>query len=147
MNLLQMTAGAIGIVNPSQPATLVRSKGYTIVQSGRQTPAYESPVPIRAQVQDLTQRDIQHLNSLNIQGSQKTIFFSGEVSAISRVAQKGGDIIGLLDGRVWLTTAVLEQWPDWCHVAVTQQTDLGLPFFPSLRFNDARNSQYVPLAF
>ena len=34
MNLLQMTAGAIGIVNPSQPATLVRSKGYTIVQSG-----------------------------------------------------------------------------------------------------------------
>lgn len=146
MNIHNLVRGAIGSINPDTAATLYRSSGYATSPDGKQVPQYAPPATVRAQVQDLNQRDIQHLLSLNVQGSQRVIYLNGALNGIVRVQSKGGDLVVLGNGEVWLVTAVLEQWPDWCKVAVTLQDEDSVPFFPMLKFNDARNSQYVPLA-
>jgi hypothetical protein len=72
-------------------------------------------------VQDLSQKDIRQLDALNIQGSQRTVYLNGEVNAVVRFSQSGGDLITTQDGTLWLTTAVLEAWPDWTKIAITLQ--------------------------
>lgn len=116
----------IRAVNPNRYATLSLSNGYTTTPSGKRVPAYFDPVTVTAQVQQLTTRDLMHLNALNIQGSSRKVYLWGQVQAIVRVSQKGGDLITLANGDVYLTTAVLEQWndgevPSWVAVAVTLQ--------------------------
>jgi hypothetical protein len=85
--------------------------------------AMSTTFSVTAQIQDLTQRDLMHLSGLNIQGSQKTVYISGQMAGATRPAQKGGDLVVLGDGTVWLTTQVLESWPDWCRAAITLQND------------------------
>lgn len=122
MNLHGIVSGAIGAVNPHTPGVVLKaSAGYTTATSGKRTPLYDTFPGLVAQVQQLTTKDLRQLESLNIQGSQRAIYLYGVVQAIVRVAQKGGDLLILPDGTTWLTTAVLEQWPDWCKVAVTLQ--------------------------
>ena len=66
--------------------------------------------------------DLRQLEGLNIQGSMRTIYLNGEVDAIIRINVKGGDIITLQDGSVWLTTHILEQWDvGWCKISITLQ--------------------------
>ena len=122
MNLHGVVSGAISAINPMQTAVLKVSTGSTLSPTGpgRPVPSYAAPVTLQAQVQDLSQRDLMHLESLNVQGSQKVIYLNGQVSGLSRPANKGGDLI-TLGADTWLTTAVLEQWPDWAKVAVTLQ--------------------------
>lgn len=123
MNLHGIVSGVIAAVNPMVAATLRISAGtYTTAPSGERTPNYLADLQVSAQVQDLSQKDLLHLDGLNVQGSQKVIYVSGHLSGINRPTQKGGDLVILADG-VWLTTAVLEGWSDWCKVAVTQQMD------------------------
>jgi hypothetical protein len=76
---------------------------------------------IWGQVQQLTTRDLMHLDALNIQNSTRKMYLNGHVDAIVRMSDKGGDLISIANGTVWLTTAVLERWPDWCAVAMTLQ--------------------------
>lgn len=120
MNLHAVAGPVIASINPMVAATLKRCLSYSTSASGRQTPNYAAPVTVQAQVQDLSQRDLMHLSSLNVQGSQKVVYISGLLSAVNRPNAKGGDLVTLPDG-VWLTTSVLESWPDWCRVSVTQQ--------------------------
>lgn len=126
MNLHSIVNGNIRAVNPNRYATLKLSQGSAINADGSQTPQYADPVTVTAQVQQLTTRDLMHLDALNIQGSTRKIYLLGQVQAIVRVSEKGGDLITLVDGTVYLTTAVLESWnevenPSWCSVAVTLQ--------------------------
>lgn len=121
MNLHAIVSGAIGAVNPSQPITIQSSTGYTTNPDGRRVPSYAAPVTVSAQVQDLTSRDLRQLDGLNIQGSQKTIYCNGSIKGIVRLTQNGGDLVTLVDGTLWLTTVVLEEWADWCKIAITQQ--------------------------
>lgn len=127
MNLHQIVSGVISAVNPSQPARLQLSNGSTIAPDGTRIPAYFPTVTVIAQVQELSTQDLRQLDALNISGSSRAIYFEGEVDAIIRVSQKGGDLITTFDGRVWLTTAVLERFDDygnssgWCKVSVTLQ--------------------------
>jgi len=123
MNLHQIVAPAISVVNPFQPATIQFSMGYSTNPDGSRTPKYSPPVAISAQVQELKVRDLWHLQGLGMTGSTRKIYVNGEIDAIERVSEKGGDLITAQDGHVWLTTSVLEQWPDWCCVSVTLQTD------------------------
>lgn len=146
MNLHGIVSGAISAVNPPQSASLYRSAGYTTLPDGRQQPKYAPPATVNAQVQDLSQKDLAQLASMNVQGSQRVAYLNGSLFGLVRVESKGGDLLTMADGHTWLVTAVLEQWADWCKVALTLQDDDAAPFFPSLQFNDARNSQYVPLA-
>lgn len=122
MNLHQVVAGAIAAVNPHQPAIIQLSTGPgPTAPDGGRVPTYADPIQITAQVQSLTTQDLRHLEGLNIQGSQRTIYLNGNINAISRVNMLGGDLITIQDGSIWLTTAVIEAWPDWCKVACTRQ--------------------------
>lgn len=80
---------------------------------------------LRAQVQSLTFRDLTQIEGLNLQGTRRAIYLSGRIDGIVRSRHKGGDLISLPDGTEWLVAQVLEQWPDWCKVAVTLQDGAG----------------------
>lgn len=122
MNLAQVVGSVIGAVNPRVPATLQSNTGYQTSASGKRSPSYDIPeVDVIAQVQELTTRDLRQLEGLNIAGSSRKIYLYGRVNATVRVNRLGGDLITLQDGSIYLTTSVLEQWPDWCCVSVTLQ--------------------------
>ena len=133
MNLHGIVGAAIGAVNPRVVVRFQSSAGYEKGTSGgRRNPLYNTPVDVVAQVQDLAQRDLNHLEGLNIAGSSRKIYLFGIVNSVVRVNKLGGDLITLpilpnspvYDGSIYLTTAVLEQWPDWCCVSVTLQNEV-----------------------
>lgn len=125
MNLHGIVSAAIGSVNPFVPATVQISAGYNISPDGSRTPIY-NPITIDVQVQALQYNDLVHLDGLNIQGTRRAIYTNGFVAGIIRVDSKGGDLITfppgtLPEGNTWLCAFVLEQWKDWCKIAVTLQ--------------------------
>ena len=121
MNLRAIANGLTSAVNPNIAATLLLSNGYTTAGDGTQTPAYNGPYSVIIQRQDVTVDDLKHLDALNVQGSTATMFMSGNLDAIVRVSSKGGDLVTMPDGTVWLVTTVLERWPDWVRAAVKLQ--------------------------
>lgn len=125
MNLHGIALPIIGAINPPVGALVKRSTGYTTNPDGSREPTYTT-FPITAQVQALSYQDLQHLDGLNIQGVRRAIYLTGNVMAVVRVAQRGGDLIefppGLLpEGNTWLAAYVLETWADWVKVAITLQ--------------------------
>lgn len=132
MNLQQIANGAITSINPNFPATLLISTGNTVVNF-KQVPTYDK-LAIAAQVQPLTSGDLRQLDALNIQGASKAIWLNGAALGISRIKQRGGDLIVFADGTLpegntWLVKASLEQWGGsvWAKVAVELQDDIPDP--------------------
>lgn len=126
MDLLAITAGIVGAVNPQVPAVVQISTGSTPGTAGKRVPTYESPVTILAQVQALTYDDLRQVEGLNLNGTRRAIYFEGELNGVVRSKLKGGDLVTLSDGPnagTWLVAHVLEQWEDWVKVAVTLQQD------------------------
>jgi len=121
MNLHGIARGAISAVNPFVRAQVQVSTGYTTAPGAKRTPQYAPGVMVRVQVQALTFRDIQQIDGLNLQGTRRAIYIDGNIDGLVRPLNKGGDLITLDDGSVWLVAMVLEAWPDWCKVAVTLQ--------------------------
>lgn len=125
MNLNAIVGGVVASVNPYNPATLQISIGQSSNADFSQTPKYAQPaIPVLAQVQSLTFRDIQQIEGLNLQGTRVAIYLNGEVDGLVRVNKKGGDLITISTGPhagVYLTAIVLEQWNDWVKVAATLQ--------------------------
>jgi len=121
VNLHQIVSGAIGAVNPFVLISVQVSTGYATNPDGSRTPSYTTVCGVSAQVQQLTGEDLRHLDALNIQGSTRKIYVNGNIDAIVRFAERGGDVVTLPNGTQWLTTTVLERWPDWTAVAVTMQ--------------------------
>lgn len=128
MNLHAIAGPAIAAVNPFTNATWLRSTGNTTAADGARSPSFAAPVTISAQIQSLSVGDIRLLDGLQLQGEQRKIYVNGLISDINRTAMSGGDIIKFPDGNVWpfgttwKVTQTLEQFPDWCCVAVVQQT-------------------------
>ena len=86
--------------------------------------AMTTSLTLTGQVQPITTRDLAQVEGINLGGVKWKIYLSGEVNAIVRPEKKGGDLITISTGRhqgVWLTVAILEQWPDWCVAAIVQQ--------------------------
>jgi hypothetical protein len=134
MNLHGIASGVISAVNPNQAATLQASTGYQTLPNGDRVPSYADAVEVLAQIQEFTTSDIRHLDAQNISRvSAAAIYITGTIAGLERVNSKGGDLITIpvadgpvqprYAGTVWLTTAVLEQWPDWVRVAATMQDD------------------------
>jgi hypothetical protein len=129
VNLHAVAGPIVAAVNPSSSATIAFSTGSAPQPGGGRTPTYSAPVPVTAQVQALTYRDLQQIEGLNLQGTRRAIYLYGDVEGIVRVTQQGGDIItfpgpiaGFPPGTVWLVAQALETWPGWCKVAATLQT-------------------------
>jgi hypothetical protein len=123
MNLHKVVSGTISAVNQNRRATLQISICYTTNPDGSRTPQYSNSIMVTAQIQALTTHDLRHLEGLNIQGSQRSIYLNGALNGAQRPSALGGDLITIYDGTLWLTTAILEQWPDWVRVAATYQNN------------------------
>lgn len=124
MDLHGIVSSAIGAVNPFVPVTIQISTGSTISADGTPVPTYDDPIDgVSAQIQPMTGRELSQVEGLNIQGTKRGMYLEGNIDAIQRLNQKGGDLITMEDGSVWLTVLILEMWPDWCHAAITLQQD------------------------
>lgn len=122
MNLHAVASRVVGVVNPPRYGTVRISTGSTVAPGGHRTPAYRIVRNVQMQIQELSERDLRQVNGLNVAGSTHTIYLFGRLDGLVRPDNKGGDLIEF-DGRVWLVTALLEDWPDWCRVSVTLQLD------------------------
>jgi hypothetical protein len=127
VNLHALASPIIGIVNPNRIGVIRISRGYTTTASGKQVPAYDGPRRVSMQVQELSERDLRQVDNLNVAGSTHTIYLNGRLDGLVRPDNKGGDLIEL-GGRVYLVTALLEDWEDgersgWCKVAATLQRE------------------------
>lgn len=123
MNLHNIAAGAISAVNPMTNVSWYQSAGNTVGPDGTPTPSYAAPVTLIVQQQAMSQKDLQHMAMMNIQGIFTKFYLNGAVYSINRVTQQGGDKFVDVIGRTWLVAAVLELWPDWCAVAATVQVN------------------------
>lgn len=122
MNLHGIVSTVISAVNPQLPVTLRLSTGtMTTLADGTRVPGYQEVDGVFAQVQAQTYKDITQMDSLNLQGTRKVVYLSGEIDGLVRSTSKGGDLITFPDGSVWLVAIILEQWPDWCKAAITLQ--------------------------
>lgn len=115
MNLHGIAAPMVGMVNPFVAAQLFASTGDTTNPDGSVTPDYADPVSIQVQAQELSFKDLQHANNLNLQGILKSIYCPGTVQAVNRLAGTGGDKI-VIGGETYLAVAIAEQWPEWVRV-------------------------------
>src|SRR3990167_5432160 len=93
MNLNQIVSGAVGSINPQVPLSIRVSTGYAQNADFVRVPSYAPAVTVPGQVQALTFRDIQQIDSLNLQGTRRAIYVNGRVDGLVRVENKGGDLI------------------------------------------------------
>ncbi len=121
MNLHQIVSGAISTVNPFIDVTMRLYSGSTTDRFGKPVLSYTDEA-ISGQLQPLSWKDLQQLDGMNITGVQKKFYVNGFFSATSRITQNGGDLL-IIDDRTWLIKTVLEWWPDWCSIAIQEQTD------------------------
>jgi hypothetical protein len=124
MNLHQIVSGAVSAVNPFITVTIQASAGYTTNADGSRSPAYAAPVSIQAQRQALQYNDLVQLDGLNITGTRCKLYLNGNWNGVVRPDQKGGDLITMPDGSVWLVAFVAENWSDvdgWASVVCTLQ--------------------------
>jgi hypothetical protein len=148
MNLHGIVSPYIGAVNPSQPAWFEASNGFTQADDLSQEPAFLPSVMVSAQVQELTSKDLQKLEGLNLQANAVGIYLYGISNGVVRIQQKGGDRITIPTGAaagVYAVDKVIEQWPDWVKVVATlQNLEIDPTKTPSLDFSDPDNSQNLP---
>lgn len=123
MNLHGIVASVINTVNPITICAWYKSTGGTKNTDFSITPTYADPVTLQVQQQAMTQRDLQHMAMLNIQGVFTKFWLNGASYGVNRVTQQGGDKFVDASGRTWMVQAVLEIWPDWCAVAATLQVN------------------------
>jgi hypothetical protein len=126
MDLHGIVSPYISTVNPMSRCSIRISSGYTIADDGQQQPTYLPDFTALAQVQPLSSKDLQHVAGMNLQGDLEAIYIAGQLHGVQRMTEQGGDLVTILEGAaagVYLTTIVLENWPDWCKVAVTRQNE------------------------
>lgn len=125
MNLRSMANAATQTVNPNIPVVWRKSTGYVTDDARKRTPAFED-IPVTGQVQALSSSDLKHVDGLNMTGVMRSVYLYGDVEAINRENQQGGDRLLFPQApgaanSTWLVSTVVETWPDWCHVIVTLQ--------------------------
>ncbi len=127
MNLHGIAAPLIGVVNPFIPVTIKVSTGYSTDDDGTRVPSYSFLYNVPAQIQALSFGDLRQLDGLEINGEKRKIYLNGQFDSVNRPRGTGGDLITFPNGNTypfgtsWLIVQSLEQFPDWCSLAVTQQ--------------------------
>ena len=124
MNLHSIAMGIVSSVNPSITVSIQSSSGYTTEPDGTRAPAYAAPVYITGQLQSLTFGDLQQLQGIAIQGQKRALYLNGSWDGVVRPDGKGGDLITLPDGSLWLVVQVLEDWSltsGWVKLAIVRQ--------------------------
>ena len=113
-------------INPNITVGWRAYAGFAVGPSGKVTPSYAASVPLVAQVQALTKKEVEHLASLNLSTCERAAYVNGQIAAYDRAAQTGGDLL-IFEGVTWKAMAVLEGWTTagWSKVALVKQ--LGVP--------------------
>ena len=123
MNLHSIVSGAISVVNPPQSISVRVSTGNTVNADGSVSPSYAAPVKVTANVTALAYNDIIQADSLNIQGVRRKIYINGDIDGLVRAENKGGDLITLPDGTIWLVAMITEHWDSWTSAIITLQNN------------------------
>ena len=124
MNLHNIASAYVTSVNPWIVVSIQASNGYTTSPDGDRVPLYLPAYPVQAQMQAMTYNDLVQVSGLNINGEKRAIYINGTWMGVSRPDGKGGDLITLPDGTVWLTAMVLENWgfmDGWTKLAIVKQ--------------------------
>ena len=119
MNLHSLASSLVNSVNPFIPATLRQSTGYTTSADGTQVPSYTDR-QMFIQVQALSSDELRQMDGLNIQGVKHAVYLGGNWNGVVRVGRQGGDLL-IFNKQTWLAVITLEQWPNWCKLAVVLQ--------------------------
>ena len=124
MNLHALVSPIIAAINPGVPAQYQASIGTRVSTDFTQVPAYAPAVTVTVQRQPISWKDLQQLSGINLNGERCVMYVTGSWQAVSRPNTKGGDLITLSDGSVWLTVQLMEDWAftsGWVKVACTLQ--------------------------
>lgn len=106
---------------------LQRSAGWDTASDGRTIPIYSPPQQASFQIQAATGDDLKQIDGLNIQGTHRGLYAYGDLAAVLRPAQVGGDLVILPDSTIWLMTMELEPWNgQWCKMAITRQMNAAI---------------------
>lgn len=122
MDLHNLAAIGVGAVNPFTLAQYVKSTGFATNADGSRVPSYAAPVSVSVQFQELSFKELQQAQNLNLQGILRTAYMSGTAAGVARGGGTGGDKI-VSNGQTWLVVAVAEQWPDWVKVILQLQVN------------------------
>src|SRR4029077_20504026 len=90
------------------------------------TPTYQY-FDVVGQVQPVTGRDLRQLEGLNLNGTLKALYLNGQIDGVVRVAVKGGDLVKMSDGSIWLVVQQREGVnlsAGWTKVALVLQNDV-----------------------
>jgi hypothetical protein len=124
MNLHSIVSPIIAAINPPIVAGIQRSTGSTIGPDGSRVPTYAPTQYVTVQMQSLQYNDIAQLDALNIQGERRALYINGNWEGLVRADRRGGDLVTMPNGDIWLVALVLENWSErdgWVKVAVTRQ--------------------------
>lgn len=124
MNVHNIASRYITSINPWVTVSYRKSIGSTTDVDGSRAPSYDPPIQMQAQKQPVTWQDTQQIDGLNINGEKAVFYVSGDWQAISRSTSRGGDLITLPDGTIWLVVMPLENWfgtSGWAKVACVLQ--------------------------
>ncbi len=122
INVRNIANMATSVVNSNLTVGWRRYLGFVTAATGKVTPEYDTAIPLVCQVQALSRKDVEHLDAMNLSRCERAVYANGQLGAMDRAAQTGGDILVFEDGE-WLVTAILEGWTTagWCKAALTRQ--------------------------
>lgn len=109
-------------MNPFVPAIYYRSLGSVTASNGARVPAFAQAVPMNIQKQELSFKELQHVDGMNLQGIFCSVYLRGHAFAVTRDKKRGGDKF-LIDGETWLLVEIMEQWDNWCRVILVLQVN------------------------
>lgn len=125
MNLHAIVSPAIAAINPNTIGDLYVSTGAQAGNTAndyKPQPTFQKYPSVAFQVQAVSGVGtdgpiLQHLDSLGIQGTLRSVWYNGNVEAVDRVLNKGGDVMFML-GQWWLCVQLVESWDQdgpWTH--------------------------------
>ena len=126
MNLHNIAGNYVAAVNPWVIAQYQQSTGSTISPDGTRVPSYAPVVSVQVQKQPLQYRELVQIEGLNINGEKVAFYVNGDWQGVIRPNGKGGDLITLPNGSVWLVVMLLENWSEtdsWSKVACVLQNN------------------------
>lgn len=127
MNLRAIANQATQRINPNINILWKVSNGYTTSSDGSRVPVYIERNVI-GQVQAVSGEALKHIDGLNISGVMRSVYVYGDMQAVVRESQKGGDRLVFKqtpqskEASEWKVVHVIETWPDWCQVIVVLQS-------------------------
>lgn len=125
MDLQAITSAACQVITPPDIATVKISTGHSLPdEAGLMKPQFSIITNVRVDVQAMSTTDLDMVDGLNLTGIKRSIYLQGQFAGLQRPNNKGGDLIIIASGAnrgTWLVAITLENWADWCRVAVTLQ--------------------------